>query len=123
MVSESTKQLANEIQNRISQDGISYQCLSDLLGVAIYAFETECDEKWALKVTSYIKECCVYGIQNGIEVLQLDELYWKTIKAEAPYWFESYLFYMERKRQPQKRFYEPRQEEYTNSAFANSWWK
>ena len=110
MISESTKQLANEIQNRISQDGISYQCLSDLLGVAIYAFETECDEKWALKVTSYIKECCVYGIQNGIEVLQLDELYWKTMKAEAPYWFESYLFYMERKRQPQKRFYEPRQE-------------
>lgn len=110
MVSKHTRQLANEIKNRILQDGISYQCLNDLLGVAIYAFETEQDEKWALKVTKYIKECCVQGIQNGIEVLQLDELYWKTLKAEAPYWFESYLFYMERKRQPQKRFYEPRQE-------------
>ncbi len=92
------------------QDGINFQCLSDLLGVAIYAFETEHDEKWALKVTNYIKEWCEYGIRNGIDVLQLDELYWKTMKAEAPYWFESYLFYMERKRQPQKRFYEPRQE-------------
>lgn len=110
MVSESTKQLANEIKNRISKDGISYQCLNDLLGVAIYAFENEQDEKWALKVTKYIKECCEHGIRNGIEVLQLDELYWKTMKEEAPYWFESYLFYMERKRQPQKRFYEPRQD-------------
>ncbi len=108
MVSESTKQLANEIQNRISQDGISYQCLSDLLGVAIYAFETECDEKWALKVTSYIKECCVYGIQNRIEILQLDALYWKTMKAEAPYFFESFMLYMEKNRPPEERFYEPR---------------
>lgn len=110
MVSESTKQLADEIKNRISQDGINFQCLNDLLGVAIYAFETEHDEKWALKVTEYIKEWCEYGIRSGIEVLQMDELYWKTMKEEAPYWFESYLFYMERKRQPQKRFYEPRRD-------------
>lgn len=110
MVSENTKQLAQEIQNRISQDGVGFQCLSDLLGVAVYAFESEQDEKWALKVTKYIKECCVYGIQSGIEILQLDELYWKTMQAEAPYWFESYLIYMERNRQAQKRFYEPRQE-------------
>lgn len=91
MVSESTEHLAQEIKNRISQDGISFQRLNDLLGVAIYAFETEHDEKWALKVTKYIKECCEYGIRNGIEVLQLDELYWKAIKVEAPYYFESFM--------------------------------
>lgn len=110
MVSENTKQIAEEIKNRISKDGISYQYLRDLLGVAVHAFEEEQDEKWALKVTKYIKECCEYGIRNGIEILQLDELYWRTMKEEATHWFESYLFYMERKRQPQKRFYEPRQE-------------
>lgn len=108
MVSDSTKHLANEIKNRILQDGISYQCLNDLLGVAIYAFETEQDEKWALKVTEYIKECCVKGIQNGIEVLQLDELYWKTMKEESPYYFESFMLYMEKNRPPEERFYEPR---------------
>lgn len=108
MVSENTKQLAQEIKNRISEDGISYQCLNDLLGVAIYAFETEHDDKWALKVTKYIKECCEYGIRNGIDVLQLDELYWKTMKAEAPYHFESFLIYMERYRPFKKKFYEPR---------------
>lgn len=110
MVSESTRNTANRIKECIKQNGVGYQYLADLLDVAIYAFETENDEKWALKVTEYIKEWCLYGIRSGIEVLQMDELYWKTMKAEAPYWFESYLFYMERKRQPQKRFYEPRQE-------------
>lgn len=110
MVSESTRSTANRIKECIKQNGVSYQYLADLLDVAIYAFETENDEKWALKVTEYIKEWCLYGIRSGIEVLQMDELYWKTMKAEAPYWFESYLLYMERKRQPQKRLYEPRQE-------------
>ena len=110
MVSDNTKRIAEEIKNRISQEGINKQCLKDLLDVAVHAFEKEQDEKWGLKVTKYIKECCEYGIRNGIEILQLDALYWRTMKEEAPYWFESYLIYMERKRQPQKRFYEPRQE-------------
>lgn len=108
MVSESTRNTANRIKECIKQNGVSYQYLADLLDVAIYAFETENDEKWALKVTDYIKEWCLYGIRSGTEVLQMDELYWKTMKAEAPYWFESFLFYMEKKRRPEKRFYEPR---------------
>lgn len=106
MVSENIRQVANELQNRISTDGIRYQLLRDLLDVSINAFQE--DEKWALKVTKYIKECCVFGIQNGIQVLELDRLYWETLKAEAPYWFESFLFYMEKNRRPEKRFYEPR---------------
>lgn len=110
MVSESTIKTRDDIVSYIKQNGISYQPLSDLLDVAIYAFEKEDDAKWALKVTDYIKKCCVYGIQSGIEVLQMDDLNWKTIKAEAPYHFESYLVYMERNRRAQKRFYEPRQD-------------
>ena len=106
MVSENIRQVANELQNRISADGIRYQLLRDLLDVSINAFQE--DDKWALKVTKYIKDCCVFGIQNGIEVLSLDSLYWETLKAEAPHWFESFLFYMEKNRRPEKRFYEPR---------------
>lgn len=106
MVSENTRQVANELQNRISTDGIRYQLLRDLLDVSINAFQE--DEKWALKVTKYIKDCCVFGIQSGIQVLELDRLYWEALKAEAPYWFESFLFYMEKNRRPEKRFYEPR---------------
>lgn len=110
MVSESTKRLADDCKNSIKRCGVNYKDLSDLLDIATYAIDTEHDVKWALKVTDYIKNCCDYGIRNRIDILQMDELYWKTMKAEAPYWFESYLFYMERKRQPQKRFYETRRD-------------
>lgn len=108
MVSEQTRATADDIKNYIKQHGIEYRSLFDLLDVARMAFENESDTEWALKVTSYIKECCRWAIQNSIEVLQMDELYWRTLKAEAPYHFESFLFYMEKNRRPEKRFYEPR---------------
>lgn len=108
MVSEQTKSTAESIKNYIKQHGIEYRSLFDLLDVAKVAFEKENDTEWALKVTSYIKECCRWAIQKGVEVLQMDDLYWKTMKAEAPYHFESFLFYMEKNRRPEKKFYEPR---------------
>lgn len=108
MVSEQTRSTADDIKNYIKQHGIEYRTLFDLLDVAKTAFEKENDTEWALKVTSYIKECCTWAIQNSIEVLQMDELYWKTMKAEAPYHFESFLFYMEKNRRSEKKFYEPR---------------
>ena len=108
MVSEQTRGTADDIKHYIKQHGIESRSLFDLLDVAKIAFEKENDTEWALKVTSYIKDCCKWAIQNSIEVLQMDELYWKTMKAEAPYHFESFLFYMEKNRRPKKRFYEPR---------------
>ena len=108
MVSEQTKSTADSIKNYIKQNGIEYQSLYDLLDVAKVAFEKENDTEWALKVTSYIKECCAWAIQSNVEVLQMDDLYWKAMKVEAPYHFESFLFYMEKNRRPEKKFYEPR---------------
>lgn len=108
LVSEQTKSTADSIKNYIKQNGIEYQSLYDLLDVAKVALEKENDTEWALKVTSYIKECCRWAIQNSIEILQMDELYWRTLKVEAPYHFESFLFYMEKNRRPEKKFYEPR---------------
>lgn len=108
MVSEQTKSTAESIKNYIKQNGIEYQSLYDLLDVAKVAFEKENDTEWALKVTLYIKECCTWAIQSNVEVLQMDDLYWKAMKSEAPYHFESFLFYMDKNRRPEKRFYEPR---------------
>lgn len=108
MVSEQTRGTADSIKNYIKQHGIESRSLFDLLDVAKIAFEKENDTEWALKVTSYIKECCTWAIQKGVEVVLMDELYWKTLKVEAPYHFESFLFYMEKKRRPEKKFYEPR---------------
>lgn len=108
MVSEQTRTTADDIKNYIKQHGIEYRSLFDLLDVAKVVFENESDTEWALKVTSYIKECCTWAIQNSMEVVLMDELYWKTLKVEAPYHFESFLFYMEKNRRPEKKFYEPR---------------
>lgn len=108
MVSEQTRSTADDIKNYIKQHGIEYRALFDLLDVAKTVFEKENDTEWALKVTSYIKECCTWAIQKGVEVLQMDDLYWKIMKAEAPYHFESFLYYMEKNRRPEKKFYEPR---------------
>lgn len=108
MVSEQTRGTADSIKNYIKQHGIESRSLFDLLDVAKIAFEKENDTEWALKVTSYIKDCCKWAIQSNVEVLQMDDLYWKTMKAEAPYHFESFLYYMEKNRRPEKKFYEPR---------------
>lgn len=107
-VSEQTKDLANRIKNHVSQYDVNYLDLADLLDIAVYALEKEDDVPWALKVTDYIKQCCQYGIANGIDVLQLDALEWKTLKCEASHRFESFLLYMEKNRSPKKKFYEPR---------------
>lgn len=107
-VSAHSKKLAGNIREHISKYGVNYTDLSDLLDVASYAIDKEDDPSWGLKVTKYIKECCQYGIKHKTDILQLDALEWKVLKCEAPYLFESFLFYMEKNRRPKKRFYEPR---------------
>ena len=66
MVSEQTKSTADSIKNYIKQNGIEHQSLYDLLDVAKVALEKENDTEWALKVTSYIKECCTWAIQSNV---------------------------------------------------------
>lgn len=107
-VSEQTKSLANRIKDHINQYGVNYADLADLLDVANYALNREDDVQWSMKVTDYIKQCCEYGIANGIDILQLDALEWKTLKCEAPHRFESFLLYMEKNRPEEEKFYQPR---------------
>ena len=111
MVSEKTISVADEVKNSISRVGINVNDLSDLRDIATYAIETEHDIKWALKVSNYVKLACEYSISHGIEVLQMDDLYWKTLKLEAPYLFDSYLLYLEKNRQEKDRFYSPKREQ------------
>ena len=107
-VSEKIKNLANGIKEDINQYGVNYKDLSDLLDIAADAMEREDAVQWGLKVTEYIKECCEFGIAHRIDEIPLYDLEWKALKCEAPYKFESFLLYMEKKRVPKKKFYEPR---------------
>lgn len=109
MVSESTRRIADSIKNSIKQKGINHCDLSDLLDIASHVIENEDDRDYAIKITTYVKQSSEWAIQNGIEILQMDSLYWKTLKVEAGQLFESFLLYMEKNRKPEKRFYKPRQ--------------
>ena len=111
MVSDSTRRLANTIKNSISKNGINHSDLSDLLDIAVHAIENEDDVKWALKVTGYVKSACTVAISNNTEILQMDALYWKTLKAESYHLFDSYLLYLERKRERKEKFYEPKRKQ------------
>lgn len=106
MISENLKQIYDSIINSIQTKGINSADLQDLLIVAADGFKE--DEQWTKKVTAYIKQCCEYSMRMNREILQMDALWWETMKVEAPYLFESFLFYMEKNRRPEKRFYEPR---------------
>ena len=64
--------------------------------------------EYAMKISKYTHEMASYqAFQTGSA--KFDELYWLMLRVEAPYLFESYLYYMEKNRDPKKRFYAPRQ--------------
>lgn len=91
----------------IKQTGLNtYKSLRDLLDMAhIIAYEQgDNDLKYALKLTDFIKRKVPTLPVSG----ELNDLYWEALKFEAPHRFESFLLYMERKRRPEKRFYQPR---------------
>ena len=103
MVSEQNKLVVDAIKR---SDLNSYKALSDLLDMAKVIADPEGDHdlSYALKLTNFIKR----KIPTLPITFGMNELYWQALKFEAPYRFESFLFYMERKRRPDKRFYQPR---------------
>lgn len=103
MVSEQNKQIVSAIKQ---SDLNSYKTLRDLLDMARVIADEQGDNDiaYALKLTDFIKrKVPTLPVSAG-----LNELYWEALKFEAPYRFESFLLYMERKRRPEKRFYQPR---------------
>lgn len=97
----------------ISSDMTVYQnqkdCLDLLLNMNIDLPFSKNQEarKMAMKVSQYshnIAEKCAALTGSG----DFDDIYWQYLLLEAPWLFESYLYYMEKNRQPRRRFYEPR---------------
>ena len=97
----------------ISGDMTVYQnqkdCLDLLLNMNIDLPFTENLEarQMAMKVSQYahnMAEKCAALTGDG----NFDDVYWQYMLLEAPWLFESYLYYMEKNRQPKRRFYEPR---------------
>lgn len=102
-VSEENKRIVAAIK----QTGLNtYKSLRDLLDMAhtIADEQGDNDLEYALKLTDFIKR----KVPTLPVTQELNDLYWEALKFEAPHRFESFLLYMERKRRPEKRFYQPR---------------
>lgn len=102
-VSEKNKQIVDAIK---TSDLTEYRHLRDLLDIAIAIADPDGDNdlEYSLKISKYIKEL----IPQLPATQEFNDLYWRAMLFEAPHLFESFLYYMEKNRQPKKRFYQPR---------------
>lgn len=103
MVSEQNKAIVAAIKQ---SDLNSYKALRDLLDMAKVIADEEGDNDiaYALKLSDFVKR----KVPTLPVSVGMNDLYWEALKFEAPHRFESFLLYMERKRRPKKRFYQPR---------------
>lgn len=101
----------NEIQkvlNFIKAHGPDHTSLNDLLTLCDYQLkENPGDRDYCFKYSGYIKEC-VMNLHIQTKDEKYGDLYWKAMLFEAPYLFESFIYYMEKNRAPSKKFYDPR---------------
>lgn len=66
--------------------------------------------KYAMKISKYTHDMAAY-VTGTTGDSKTEELYWRFLLLEAPYLFDSYLLYLERKRAEQNKFYEPKMEQ------------
>ena len=90
----------------------SYESLSYLLAELRYTMEDNPDitldgRDFVMAYSGYIKKWATNRYSSTRD-RQWDKLYWDTLRFEAPYIFDSFLIYMERKRREKKKFYIPR---------------
>lgn len=102
------KSQISQVLNFIKAHGPDHTSLNDLLTLCNYQLkENPGDRDYCFKYSGYIKECAInLHIQTKDE--KYGDLYWKAMLFEAPYLFESFIYYMEKNRSPSKKFYEPR---------------
>lgn len=105
MITEQEKQLVQALKQ---SDLSEYDNLSNLLYLAqnIHSRDKE-NLPYCLKISKYVKDCAQQLVFQKSDP-RFEELYWQAMLFEAPYRFESFLLYMEKNRQPKKRFYQPR---------------
>lgn len=123
MASQSLISTVDSYENYIERNGIDESVMDAYIEASEVAIKTEKDIQYGLQLTKRCKEIierfCVehsgvgiwdlekYAQDNDEEYPLIDKWY-KTLKTESCYDFESFMFYMERKRHYGKRFYFPR---------------
>lgn len=123
MASQELIKAVSSYENYISVHGIDENTIKAYCLAAEVAIEREKDIEYGLKVSARAKEFIEefvlqktggscwdlekYAFANGTSYEILDK-YYELLRKEASQRFESFLFYMEKNRRIEKRFYEPR---------------
>lgn len=113
----------SEIENYIQQYGVSLEAVEKLRDASDVAINSEKDIEYGLQISAKAKKYCEELVKNttGMSMFEVDELckkqgatirelevWWQILKLEAPHLLDSYLLYLEKKRECKDKFYLPR---------------
>ena len=91
--------------------GVDYRTVAAILAQSQYILKDYSDErKYCFAYSRAVKDIAIRQYAETLKP-EWDEMYWQAMLWEAPELFESYLIYLERKREEPERFYLPKREQ------------
>ena len=91
--------------------GVDYRTVAAILAQSQYILKDYPDErKYCFAYSKAVKDIALRQYAQTLKP-EWDEMYWQAMLWEAPELFESYLIYLERKREEPERFYLPKREQ------------
>jgi len=125
-VSKELQSALNQYEKFIENHGISLEVVEAYFTAVFWANEKDNDIETALKIAPRAKELINQYVINGAggDIWELEKFcfanktghemvdkWYEILKLEAPYKFESYLLYLEKKREISERFYSPKRKQ------------
>lgn len=126
MISKELSQAISGYESYINNHGISLEVIEAYHTAVFWANEKDNDIETALKIAPRAKELMNQYVINGAggDIWELEKFcfanktghemvdkWYEILKLEAPYKFESYLLYLEKKREISERFYSPKRKQ------------
>lgn len=102
--------IVSNINAHIQKHGLDIVAMNDLVTLCREEVQEvmDFDRRYWFQVSRYVKANAARMLAASGNA-QFGETYYAALLFEAPHLFESYLYYMERYRDPSRRFYEPRE--------------
>lgn len=126
MISKELSRAVSGYESYINNHGISLEVVEAYHTAVFWANEKDNDIETALKIAPRAKELMNQYVINGAggDIWELEKFcfanktghemvdkWYEILKMEAPYKFESYLLYLEKKREISERFYSPKRKQ------------
>ena len=126
MISSELKKSLNQCENYISRHGLDLDVVNTYHLAVFWANEKDNDIETAIKIAPRAKDVMnQFSIKKyGGDIWELEKFcfanktghemvdkWYEILKMEAPYKFESYLLYLEKKREISERFYSPKRKQ------------